>query len=168
MILLLGLLLTVLNTQANESCSRIAIINHQEVLVDSSSSQKGDGLKYYLMKDDQAAGYFKTYQKNNQPNLTTPLVTSAGMAMVIGGIVASNQDGTFINKKTLIGSGLTLLIVNYFISKTNQFRNEKNLQRAVEEYNKRQTPKIYFSPFADGETGQSQNLGVNIGLSQRF
>jgi len=48
---------------AVETCSRIAIINYQEVLVDSNASDKGEGLRYHLEKDPVAKEYLNTYQK---------------------------------------------------------------------------------------------------------
>ena len=35
----------------DEPCSRSARINYQDVLVDTSSTRKGEGIKFYLEKD---------------------------------------------------------------------------------------------------------------------
>ena len=37
-----------------ETCSRVASINYQEVLIDVSSNNRGEGLRYYLAKDQIA------------------------------------------------------------------------------------------------------------------
>ena len=52
-------------SHAVETCSRIAIVNYQEVLVDSNASEKGEGLRYHLEKDPVAKEYLDTYQKNS-------------------------------------------------------------------------------------------------------
>jgi hypothetical protein len=38
------------------------------------------------------------------------------------------------------------MLLNFFVAKTLEITNEENLNRAIEEYNKRNLPKIYFSP----------------------
>ena len=53
---------------ASESCSRTAVINYQEVLIDSANSLKGEGLRPYLSKDTQAHSYLEIYQKNARPS----------------------------------------------------------------------------------------------------
>ena len=62
----------------------------------------------------------------------------------------------------LVG-GAALIIVNFFIARTLEFNNEDNLNKAIEEYNKRNLPKIFFYP--DGlpsESGQNPGLGMAI------
>ena len=56
---ILSLLFFNLSALASESCSRTATINYQEVLVDSASSLKGEGLRPYLAKDAEALSYLK-------------------------------------------------------------------------------------------------------------
>jgi hypothetical protein len=53
--------------------------------------------------------------------------------------------------------------ISYLISKTNQYNNEYLLLRSIDEYNKRNTPKIFFSP-----TDPSQGMGAGIGIGQEF
>ncbi|HLW56607.1 MAG TPA: hypothetical protein VKY27_04425, partial [Bacteriovoracaceae bacterium] len=65
--LILILLLNSLSVFAAETCSRVAIINYQEVLVDVSSSNRGEGLRFYLEKDEVAKGLLDEYQENNRP-----------------------------------------------------------------------------------------------------
>jgi len=50
-------------------------------------------------------------------------------------------------------TGASIILVNFLVARTMEFTNEVNLNRAVEEYNKRNLPKIYFSP----EENRSQN-----------
>ena len=55
----------------DEPCSRSARINYQDVLVDTSSTRKGEGIKFYLEKDPIARTYYKKYEKNQCPPLKT-------------------------------------------------------------------------------------------------
>jgi antibiotic biosynthesis monooxygenase (ABM) superfamily enzyme len=152
---------------AIESCSRIAIINHQEVLVDSSSSVRGDGLRFYLEKDDTAKQYLDQYQKNSRPSLHSAGLSTLGSVMTIAGLLTQNDTSSFFNRNVLIGSGLSLILLNYFVSQTYQYNNEQNLLKAVEEYNKRNFPKIYFSVGKDFN-GKSDSYGINFGYSKDF
>ena len=52
-----------------DTCSRVATINYQEVLVDLSNKNRGEGLRYYLEKDQISEDLLDEYQKNNRPTL---------------------------------------------------------------------------------------------------
>lgn len=138
-----------MNANATETCSRTAIINNQEVLVDSNSTDKGEGLRFHLEKDPVAKQYLDTYQKNTAIFWPNALLGTAGTTLFFYGFFGhSNQD-----RETYIISGASLILVNFLMAKTLEMTNETNLQKAVEEYNKRNLPKIYFSP----EENRSQN-----------
>lgn len=146
--------------QASQVCSRVAIINYQEILVDTSSTQKGEGLRYYLEKDPQAKGYLDEYQDGTKIKWQNAAIGTLGSGLIIGGLFA--DDGTDAKKTMLVG-GAALIIVNFFIARTLEFNNEQNLNKAIEEYNKRNLPKIFFYP--DGlpsDSGQSPGLGMAI------
>ena len=47
-ILLTGILLILsYSAHSTDTCSRIATINYQDILIDTSSTKKGEGLRYY-------------------------------------------------------------------------------------------------------------------------
>lgn len=152
-------------TFAAETCSRVATINYQEVLVDVSSNNRGEGLRYYLEKDQPAKGLLDEYQANNRPSWKTAALSTLGTAMIAGGILrtGSGEDESFTNRNVLIIGGISMIAVSYLVSRTNQYKNEYLLQKSVEEYNKRNTPKIYLTPL-DTQKG----MGVGAGLSQEF
>ncbi|PIP90896.1 MAG: hypothetical protein COW01_01020 [Bdellovibrionales bacterium CG12_big_fil_rev_8_21_14_0_65_38_15] len=159
---LIFLLLLISSTalQASQVCSRVAIINYQEILVDTSSTQKGEGLRYYLEKDPQAKDYLDEYQDGTKIKWQNAAIGTLGSGLIIGGLFA--DDGTDAKKTMLVG-GAALIIVNFFIARTLEFNNEQNLNKAIEEYNKRNLPKIFFYP--DGlpsDSGQSPGLGMAI------
>lgn len=150
---------------AAETCSRVATVNYQEILVDVSSNNRGEGLRYYLEKDEVAKGLLNEYQENNRPTWKSAAMSTLGTAMIIGGFLRTSEgdnDG-LTNKNFLFFGGATLIAVSYLISKTNQYNNEYLLSTAIEEYNKRNTPKIFFSP-----TDPKNGLGAGVGLSQEF
>jgi hypothetical protein len=148
---------------AAETCSRVATINYQEVLVDVSSSNRGEGLRYYLEKDQIARELLDEYQDNLRPTWKGAAMSTLGSAMILGGLLRTNagDSETFTNRNFLLFGGATLIGVSYLISKTNQFNNEYLLLKSIEEYNKRNTPRIFFAPTDDGS-------GVGIGVGREF
>jgi len=146
-----------------ETCSRIATINYQEVLVDVSSSNQGEGLRYYLEKDQIAKELLNEYQENNRPTWKSAAMSTLGSAMILGGLLRTNsgESETLTSQNFLLFGGATLIGVSYLVSKTNQYTNEYLLLKSVEEYNKRNTPRIYFAPTDDGK-------GLGLGVGQEF
>ena len=155
-------LLLPLWVQANESCSRVAIVNYQEVLVDASSSNRGEGLRYYLQRDPVAKKLLESYQENNRPRWQSAALSTFGTALTLAGIMRSGEgrNETLTGKNTLIFGGLTMIAVSYLISRTNQYNNEWLLQRSIEEHNKRNTPRIFFSAEPDKNRGSGFGLGI--------
>ncbi|MGZ3788343.1 MAG: hypothetical protein ACXVLQ_07450 [Bacteriovorax sp.] len=154
-------LLVPFTVNAVETCSRIAIINFQEVLVDSNASEKGEGLRYYLEKDPVAKEYLDSYQKNSGIRWPNAFLGTAGTGLLLFGFFTSNSQDRQIY---LISGGATIL-VNFFIARTLEVTNEANLNRAIEEYNKRNLPKIYFNPETNRETNAGFP-GFKIGLNK--
>ncbi len=148
---------------AVETCSRVATINFQEVLVDVSTSNRGEGLRYYLEKDQISKELLDEYQENNRPTWKGAAMSTLGTAMILGGFLRTNsgENETFTSRNSLIVGGITLIGVSYLISKTKQYNNEYLLSKSVDEYNKRNTPKIFLAPTEDLK-------GVGIGVGQEF
>ncbi len=148
-----------------EPCGRTAVVNYQEVLVDASSSNQGEGLRYYLQKDPVSKRLLDEYQENNRPRWQGAALSTLGTAMVIGSFLRANdgEGDTLTGRNTLLYGGITMIAVSYLISRTQQHNNEELLQRSVEEYNKRNSPRIYFS--ADPSNGRT---GYGMGVQQEF
>jgi hypothetical protein len=146
-----------------ETCSRTATINYQDVLVDTSSSNRGEGLRFYLAKDPLAKELLDQYQKNNRPTWKSAAASTFGTGMILAGILRndSGADEAFTNKNFLIIGGISLIGFSYLVSKTNQYRNEYLLLNSIEEYNKRNNPKIFFAPTSDGK-------GAGLGIGKEF
>lgn len=158
--------------QNKESCARMATINHQEVLVDTSSSKKGEGLRFYLEKDSEAKHYLDDYQKSSELKWYNALIGTAGTALIAVGIAKSGKmlEGNALTSQSgLIIGGLSLVLLNILVVKTFQYNDEKLLLRSIEEYNKRNLPKIFFSPFQNELKGQNQSdFGVSAGILEEF
>lgn len=143
---------------AVETCSRIAIINYQEVLVDANASEKGEGLRYHLEKDPVAKEYLDNYQNNSAIRWPNALIGTAGTSLLLFGFfTADSQD-----RQIYLISGGAAILVNFLIARTLEITNEANLNRAIEEYNKRNLPKIYFSPDSNLQ-GSTDFPGIKIG-----
>ncbi|MFP5457389.1 MAG: hypothetical protein ACLGG7_01545 [Bacteriovoracia bacterium] len=161
--LVISTLLTLVpQAQGAESCSRVAIVNYQEVLVDASSSNRGEGLRYYLQRDPEAKKLLDEYQNNNRPRWQSAALSTFGTAVTLAGFLRSNEgeNEVITGRNTLILGGITMIAVSYLISRTNQYNNEWLLQRAIEEHNKRNTPRIFFS--ADPNRNQGTNFGLGV------
>ncbi len=145
-----------------ETCSRVAIINFQEVLVDSNTSEKGEGLRYHLEKDPQAKAYLDSYQKNSAIYWPSAILGTAGTGLMLFGFFNSDSED---RRLYLIAGGATIL-VNFLVTRTLEITNEANLNRAIDEYNKRNLPKIFFNP--EETQGQIDFFNVKLGLVQQW
>ncbi len=138
-IILLSLFM--LNTAANESCSRIAVINEQEVLVDPSLNQKGEGLRFHLEKDYKSKELLEKYQNQSSNKLRPAIIGSIGSMFLLSSFITNTSDN---NRKALIITGVSTLFINFLVTKTIENNNEKYLIESIQEYNKRRSPKIYL------------------------
>lgn len=159
---------------AEEICSRTAIINYQKVLVDTSSNGKGEGLRYYLEKDTISEKHLNDYRRGNQDMTVNAILGTTAIGLFLAGLVSTNSadDKTFGKKELLMSTGLGLFITNFVVYRFLEKSNELHLQKAVDEYNNRNLPRIYFSPFqkgsSEGRNPSSGNWGLFGGLSQEF
>ena len=128
---------------SEETCSRVAVINYQEVLVDTNTTQKGEGLRYFLEKDEVAKNYLDLYQEGTDMRWQNAAMGTLGTGMIIGGIFTNSSSS---NRQSLFLGGAVVMLVNFLVAKTLDQANEKNLIQAIDEYNKRNLPRIYFDP----------------------
>ncbi len=157
------LLFSSVNLYSAETCSRIAIINYQEVLVDAGSTKKGDGLRFYLEKDPRAIELLDEYQRENKPSAWNAAASTVGSFLAFSGLLQTNEDSGIENRNTLIYGGALLIALSYVTSRTIQHNNEVILKRSVDQYNKRNLPRIYFAP-----TSSNGGAGVGVGIQQEF
>lgn len=150
-----------MNALAVETCSRIAVINYQEVLVDANASEKGEGLRYHLEKDPVAKQYLDTYQKNSAIRWPNALLGTAGTGLLLFGFFTANPQ----DRQVYLISGGATILVNFLIARTLEVTNEANLNRAIQEYNKRNLPKIFFNP-DDNRESNAGFEGFKIGLNK--
>ncbi|MBC7427206.1 MAG: hypothetical protein H7336_01260 [Bacteriovorax sp.] len=150
---------------AVETCSRIAIINYQEVLVDSNTSEKGEGLRYHLEKDPVALQYLNTYQKNSGIQWPSAVLGTTGTGLLLFGFFNSNSE----DRRAYIITGTATILVNFLVARTLEITNEANLNKAIEEYNKRNLPKIFFNPEnPEGTQSQIDFSKIKLGLMQQW
>lgn len=143
---------------ADEACSRIAIINQQEVLVDPSSTRKGEGLRFHLQKDDKAYNYLKKYQSVQENKWRPAILGSIGTGLILSAFVTNSSDK---NRKGFLIAGASTLLVNFLITKTIESANEQYLYKAIEEYNKRNFPKIFLKSDSQGRVSPGAYMEKN-------
>lgn len=153
-----------ISAHAVETCSRVAIINYQEVLVDSNTSEKGEGLRYHLEKDPVALQYLNTYQKNSGIRWPSAVLGTAGTGLLLTGFFNSDSEA----RRLYIIAGATTIFVNFLVARTLEVANEANLNKAIEEYNKRNLPKIYFSPESSQNQSSTNFSNIKLGLVQQW
>lgn len=144
-----------LDCLADELCSRTVEINSQEVLIDLNSTQKGEGLKSYLEKDSQANSYYEKYQEGNKFKWQDTLLGTGGGLAVLTGLSLGSQN---TSKNTFIIAGVSMIALQFIIGYSVKRSNESNLEKAIEEYNKRNFPKINVT----------ENEGKNIFLAHTW
>lgn len=156
----------------DDTCSRVATINYQKVLIDTSSTKKGEGLRYYLNKDPVAKEYLDEYQRIGRPRWYHAAIGTVGTGLIITGLARSGSfgDSGFGSKRSLIIGGALLITINFLIIKTIEYNNERLLMRSIEEYNKRNLPRIFFTPFKEeeGRDRSRGNWGLTLGLIKDF
>lgn len=146
-----------------ETCSRAAIVNHQEILVDTNSSTKGEGLRYYLEKDPESLQLLEKYQDGTRVKFLNAALGTTSSGLLIAGLL-TNKDSK--KRQTLIISGAALLLVNFLYSKTLERSNEVYLQKAIDTYNKRNLPRIYFN--IDQQDGVETDYQVMLNKGWKF
>ncbi len=154
------------NAFAADTCSRTAVINYQEVLVDTNSAQKGEGLRYYLEKDPKALELLNKYQKGTKTNWINAGLGTIGTLMILGGFLTTSSKS---GKRSLLITGSSVIALNFLVAKTLEHKNESNLQQAIKEYNARNLPRIYFNPAErDPVTGNKNGPGFLLNYSKGF
>ncbi|MDC1173774.1 hypothetical protein OAT67_00130 [Bacteriovoracaceae bacterium] len=153
------------NLFAAETCSRVAVINYQDVLVDTDSSQKGEGLRYHLEKDAIAKSYLDTYQEGSRIQWPNAILGTVGTGMVITSFLTASTNN---NRKTFLIGGLTMIAINFLMARTLERTNEQNLLTAIDEYNKRNLPKIFFSASGEDENSDKSDYGVSVNKEWSF
>ena len=169
--LTLSLLLLAAASRSQETCSRIAVINNQEVLVDISSSNKGEGLRPYLGRDPVAKDYLNQYQAKHLSPKRSAIIGSIAIGLMLGSeFSSSDSESGLLSKNALLTAGLSLLGINLLVSQTIEFENENLLLKSIYEYNKRNHPKIYFSPHEDRwtQSGRKGGFWPMLGLKASF
>ncbi len=148
-----------------ETCSRLAVINYQEILVDTNATQKGEGLRYYLEKDTEAKSYLDLYQKGNKTSLSSTIVGTLGSTLMIGSFFV---DKSSPGRDALLIGGFSVMVLNFLMAKTLEHKNEANLDRAVEEYNKRNLPRIEYNSERNNSENVSGTNGLYLNLTKEF
>ncbi|MDH4467643.1 MAG: hypothetical protein QE271_06250 [Bacteriovoracaceae bacterium] len=131
-----------LYSSAQDSCSRIATVNYQDIFIDSSSSKKGEGLRNYLSQNAESLSLLNTYQENTVPNYWISGASTAGLLMVILGMASSRDSGTYYSKQTLMSTGLVVIAVSLITSQALKAKNEDRLMKSIDIYNSNNDPKI--------------------------
>lgn len=175
-ILSLSLLISsIFSVEASDICGRTATVNYQEILVDTTSTKKGEGLRYYIEKDPIAKQYLDEYQKKNTPKWQNAVIGTIGTALFIYGMGSTrallDSDPGSIRKRSFMIGGLSILVLNFLLVRTLEHNNERLLLRSIEEYNKRNLPRIYFAPYEDYQNTNrpsSDSLGLSTGIIKEF
>ena len=132
---------------AIKSCERVATVNHQEIPLETMSGSKGEGLRPYLEKDDEAMRHLELYQERHRIHPFNTLLGVVGPGLLATGLVLDSRSE---QKKTFLTWGAVLVVTNFLVTKTIQGTGDSYLEKAVEEYNKRNSPRIDLNFLAPG------------------
>jgi hypothetical protein len=89
--------------------------------------------------------------------------STIGGLMILSSFLQTDTNSTESDRASTLTIGASLIALSYLASKTIQIANEELLQRAVNEYNKRNVPRIFFTPYQDGDSS-----GIGVGFQQEF
>jgi hypothetical protein len=172
-LILIILPLNIWADDSTDSCARTAIVNYQEVLVDTNNTNKGEGLRHYLDKDPIAKNYLETYQQTSRPQKLIATIGAVGSSMLIASLFTTKkEDQTGLQTRDiLVIGGIVTLVGNFLVAKTFDYTNEAYLQKSIDEYNKRNFPRIYFGPSAHDSKRGGKSLptfGITGGLLANF
>lgn len=112
-------------------------------------------MKSYLEKDSQANSYYEKYQEGNKFKWQDTLLGTGGGLAVLTGLSLGSQN---TSKNTFIIAGVSMIALQFIIGYSVKRSNESNLEKAIEEYNKRNFPKINVT----------ENEGKNIFLAHTW
>ena len=138
-------------------CNRTATIDYQEVSLETIPGLKGEGLRMYLEKDDEALRYLNIYQERNQIYPFNTLLGVAGPGLLLTGLIL---DSPSEQKSTFLTWGAVLMVTNFLVTKTLQGASESYLEKAIEEYNKRHSPRIDLNVHSPPATRKTFALGI--------
>lgn len=125
--------------KASAGCGRVALINYQEVMVDSNVTGKGEGLRLYLEKDPESKRLLDQYQDSIRNQWPHAVMGTTGLLFALGGGLLPKEHP---QHKTLLYTGIGLALLNFVMAKARHQQAERYLQRAIEQYNKRNLPRI--------------------------
>ncbi len=144
---------------AAKTCSRIARINYQEILIDTNSTQKGEGLRYHLAKDPKALMYLDLYQEGSKTKLTSTILGTLSTLLITAGLFTNKSSS---GRDSLFIGGASFMALNFLVANTLDHKNESNLTRAIDEYNKRNLPHIEFNPNSNTKKTGGKSFLINF------
>lgn len=153
-----------------ETCSRVALIKYQEILVDTNSGQKGEGLRYYLEKSPKAREYLDIYQRQGQIKWQSAALGTVGTGLLLAGLFQQSDESYSSKKKkrSLITAGSFIIAMNFFVVSMLAEHNETNLKKAIEEYNKNNLPRIDFDPLSEYQKDSSPSSSPMVYINKTW
>ena len=134
--------------------------------MDISASSKGEGLRPFLAKDPVAESYLNHYQERSLSHHRNAIIGTLGVGLLIGSYIAlRNKKVPPPEGRALALGGVSLLVLNVLVAQSIEFGNEKLLRKSIDEYNKRNRPKIYFLP---ERQRRSFSEGSRVGVEGRI
>jgi len=121
------------------TCSRKAIFNNKEILIDGYTGARGSGLNKIMRSNPKALKHLSIYQNANDIQTFNLLSGTISTTSLITGLL---YTGDRDNKNNFILFGGIVALINFLTTKTIQFYNERELTLAIEEYNKTSVHQI--------------------------
>ena len=109
--------------------------------------------------------YLNLYQKGHTLGPLNTFFAAAAPTLFLAGLAADSDKE---RQKSFYTWGIVVVFANFLISKTLQITNEANLERAIEEYNKRKTPKIRYGQGRSYPDSLQKQISFTIKKSWSF
>ena len=121
------------------TCSRKAIHDNREILIDGYTGIKGSGLNDLMKNHQKAMQHLQRYQNSGEIRTFNLLSGTISTASILTGLL---YTGDKTNKSNFLFFGGIVALVNFLTTKTVEFYNERELALAIDEYNKTSEAKI--------------------------
>lgn len=118
---------------STQTCSRKAIYQNKEILIDGHTGAKGSGLVKILEKNPKALSHLNSYQNANDVQTFNLISGSVSTLSLLTGLLYTGDKN---NKSNFLVFGGVVALINFLTTKTIHFYNERELTLAIEEFNK--------------------------------
>lgn len=145
-LVILALFTTTCLFAKDSNCTRTIEVNNKHLLLDFGPYKKGEGLRPFIMNNQEALQYLDRYQNFEKQRKLSVAGNLLGFSSFIYGLSSSNNKKIFgVKRQTFfLISGIGTIFASFLIRKSFRLKNEFNLHKAIEIHNRNSKTTIEF------------------------